>query len=104
MLLGLPGRFRTLKKSALMRNANRSLIAILLNSEASRPHSGTPRKYCCRQGCNPVPAKVVCCTLPLFSGTQTVLVSQKETRFPVEGKFVGGVVLPAGIRGWPAGL
>jgi len=49
-LLGLPGWLSTLKKSALKRRLNLSVIGTLLNNEASNPHCRVLGKYWLRQG------------------------------------------------------
>src|SRR5207302_8505828 len=69
-----PGIFSTLKKSALKRSTNRSVIRVFLNSDASRLQSLGPGINWLRHGCSPVSSDVRC-KLPSLSFTNTVLVS-----------------------------
>src|SRR5262249_50842689 len=100
---GLLGLLNTLKKSTLNRTETRSLNFTNLNNDASWNHCRTPGRYWFRQGWR-LSLNVVRCTVPLFNGTQTVLVSQNcDTTVPA-GALAGMAVEPPGHNGWGAGL
>jgi hypothetical protein len=76
MLFGLPGWLNTLKKSALTRTLTRSVIANILNRDASCPHWRTPGFHWFMKGLSTPVKSVVRTVVPSLSGIQTVLVSQ----------------------------
>ena len=90
-------------RMALNRKVTRSVRRADLISEASWNHCNGPGKYWFRHGCRPL-SNVVRCTVPLFSGIQTVFVSQNVDTAVPAGAFAGNAVEPHGINGCPAGL
>src|SRR5207253_3205649 len=101
--VGLFGLLNTLKKSMLNRMVTSSLIGMNLNSDASWNHCSGPAINWFRHGCRLL-SNVWRCTVPLFNGIQTLLVSQNDEMTVLAGAFAGSAVEPCGIRKAVAGL
>src|SRR2546429_589918 len=84
--VGLFGLLNTLKKSMLNRMVTRSLIGMNLNNDASWNHCSGPGITWFRHGCRLL-SYAWRCTVPLFNGIQTLLVSQNDEMAVLAGAF-----------------